>query len=155
MDRSKDGAGGHAGGIIIYLTNWTERYLVFLVKCTQAEAVHNRSTGAERATVRGTNREGRGRFVMCSVNVCDPCALYCLVLFDVFFLLVTVYFVYFIMSYLMVYTGGGGAQQGYGGGGGNGARDKAERAMAVYGKDTVGNKRSWEAAMTAAGACGW
>ena len=50
-------------------------------------------------------------------------------------------------------SGGGGAQQGYGGGGGNGARDKAERAMAVYGKDTVVNKRSWEAAMTAAGAC--
>ncbi|CAM9892711.1 unnamed protein product, partial [Laminaria digitata] len=41
---------------------------------------------------------------------------------------------------------------GYGGGGGNSAREKAERAMAVYGKDTVGNKRSWEAAMTAAGA---
>lgn len=50
-------------------------------------------------------------------------------------------------------TGAGGAEAGgFGGGGANVARDKAERAMAVWGRDTVGNKRSWEAAMTAAGA---
>ena len=36
-----------------------------------------------------------------------------------------------------------------------GAASVHGRAMAVYGKDTVGNKRSWDAAMTAAGSWWW
>lgn len=48
--------------------------------------------------------------------------------------------------------GGGGVNENGGGGSGVfGTAYKAERAMAVSGRDTVGNKRSWEAAMTAAG----
>ncbi|CAB1119811.1 unnamed protein product [Ectocarpus sp. CCAP 1310/34] len=45
-----------------------------------------------------------------------------------------------------------GSEDDLGGLGGGDRGGPQERAMAVYGRDTVGNKRSWEAAMTAAGA---